>query len=124
MSNLFDHLQDRTFKTIGRFFGVDAVWEPSDASPTQEARILFKDPAQSEDVMKEQAINYMPVRPVMEWYEGDLPGLYESVNNRGQEEVVITIFGEDVTYSVLNAEPVHDGQTYKGYLQLKTIDYE
>lgn len=119
MSNLFDSHQARTFQTAGRFFGYDAAWTPGDGSPAQEARVLFKDPAERDDFMKEAAVEQYPINPEMEWYKGDLPGLYDRVDERHHEVVTISIAGVDVEYDVLSAAPAHDGRTYKGKLQIK-----
>lgn len=118
MANLFDSLQNRTFDTAGRVFGYDATWEPSDGSPAQAARVLFKDPADDEEILSAaylRALSYDNViYPVMEYRRGEFDGLYEAVADRNNYEEV-TIGG--VKYEVHKIEPVFDGKTYKAHLQ-------
>lgn len=118
MANLFDGLQNRVFDTAGRVFGYDAVWTPSGGGPAQTARVLFKDPSDSEEILdaaEVRALVYNNVlQPVMEYRAGQFDGLYEAVSDRGNYEEV-TINGG--AYQVHKVEPVFDGRTYKAHLQ-------
>lgn len=113
MANHFDHHQSRVFQTAGRFFGVDAAWNPSAGGDAIEGRVLFNDPTDKEDI---PALgHYERENPKMEWEKGELEGLFEAAQNLNNQEVV-TINGID--YQVLQPRKKSDGKTYEANLQV------
>ena len=79
------------------------------------ARCLFKDPNLSDKLLP-LGPEYKPLSPEIEYKEGDLPGLYESLAEGGDEEV--TINGV-LSYYVRTLDKLYDGKTYRAKLELK-----
>lgn len=110
MSSRFDRLQKRVFDKAKDTFGYDASYTSADQTVTWEGLVLFADPTRAYELagMEVSANRY-----VMEYREGDLPGLKERVDERGSLECV-TVDGNK--FSITSVDQHHDGETYRAYL--------
>lgn len=116
----FDKLQDAAFDTVLNTMGYEAAWTPSPlSSPTQNAKVLFKDPTQMHrlngpygDQMK---VEYDPFSYIIEYKKGDFIELISNVRN-GLEEIVSI---DAVEYYVSKVEAKWDGKTFIATLGLK-----
>lgn len=104
MQNLFDGIQSTAFDIVTNTMGYDAVWMPSDNSPSQTARILFKNPTESTRL---QNVEYDPLLNTMEYKQGDFNGLKESVDQKNNEELEIN----GIRFRVLQITAKYDGKT-------------
>jgi hypothetical protein len=110
--NLFDGLQAATFDTVTAIMGYSAVWQPSDGTPAQTARVLFKNPTEHQKIGDQE---YDPYRYTMEYKMGVFPGLKQSVDANHTEEVTIGGTG----YYVRQVHARFDGKTMTATLELK-----
>jgi len=83
--------------------GYDCLWGEL------SAKVLLDKPTESEEMNK---IEFHPRMISMEYKQGDLPGLFESVREHGSE--TLTVNG--TSYVVRNVEAFFDGETYKADL--------
>jgi len=107
--NLFDDIQRSAQSVITEAFGYVAVWQPSKGGGPYSARVLLAQPTRKENVNDE---DYTALRPKVEYFENDLPGLLESVNANNIESV--TINGD--IYIGYTGERKYDGKTIIIYL--------
>ncbi|MBL7718955.1 MAG: hypothetical protein JNL72_08975 [Flavipsychrobacter sp.] len=110
--NLFDGLQAATFDTVTAIMGYTAVWQPSDGSSMQTARVLFKNPTEGEKIGDQE---YDPYRYTMEYKEGVFGGLKPSVDANNVEEITIGA----VSYYVRKVDGKFDGKTMIAALEVK-----
>lgn len=115
MGNLFNNLQSKLFDTVETVFGDDVTWEPSTSGGPYTCRCLFKDPNESKKFVAVAGQEYQPMQPVMEYRDGDLPGLYTAVREGANETVVIN---GGATYYVKEVNKAWDGKTYQAKLEL------
>lgn len=104
MSNLFDSLQNKTYSIVANTMGNDCTWG------AHVARVLFNDPSKKYQLA---GIDFEPAGWSMEYQEGDLPGLYESVNSGDIEQVTI----EGNSYAVRSVRKEFDGKSYTAQLE-------
>lgn len=109
--NLFDGLQAATFDIVTATMGYTAVWQPSDGSPAQTARVLFKNPTESAKIGDQE---YDPYRS-MEYKTGVFTALKSSVDANNTEEVTISGTG----YYVRKVDGRFDGKTMIATLEVK-----
>lgn len=108
---LFDRYQNAMLTTVRTLYGDDATWLPSAGGAAVTGKVLFNTPTEAEQT----AIgDYTRVDFAMEYHEGQLPGLFESVRSGGRERV--TIKGQ--TFMVQAITLHHDGKTFNAHLQL------
>jgi len=110
--NLFDGLQAAAFDTVTAIMGYSAVWQPSDGSSAQTARVLFKNPTEQQKLADQE---YDPYRYTMEYKMGVFPGLKQSVDANGTEEVTIN----GASYYVRQVHARYDGKTMTATLEVK-----
>lgn len=91
--------------------GYDATWTPAAGGGEQTARVLFNKPTGKEKI---DEWNFDPRQFLMEYKEGDFPGLFESVRNNEDEFVTIN----SVVYAVRDVRAFFDGKIYKALLTL------
>lgn len=84
--------------------GYECVWE------AESAKVHFRNPSETEKLADAE---YKPQRWIMEFYDTELPGLYEASISDDLPE--ITIAGD--AYIVKSAEKLADGHTVKAYLE-------
>lgn len=111
MSNIFDRMAQHAFEATGRVFGYDAQWVPANGSEIQAARVLFREPTNKE-VMGEVA--YSPLNYMMEYHSSVFPGLFESVETRNEEHVIVN----GKSYIVRDVRKKHDGHTLIAVLEI------
>jgi hypothetical protein len=104
MKNLFDGLQATAHVVVTTNMGYDASWTPSIGGPTQTGRVLFNKPTQKADITDEE---YSAITTKMEYLEPGFPGLAESVNNNGNEVVII----DGIAYNCYKVDQKYDGKT-------------
>lgn len=93
--NLFDGLQRQAFSIVTNTMGYDAIWTPSDESPQQTARVLFKE----NSVKGRYDVNYPknemdhrdydPEVIRIEYHLGSFTGLKEAVDQKQDEKITI-----------------------------------
>lgn len=108
--NPFDALQKNMVDVVKATFGYNASWLPSAGDPGAPAltdRILFKEPSAKQDEL-ERAV-FHDIDYYMEYFEGDFPGLNESVREGNEETVTIMA----VQYFIRQIKKSYDGKTYK-----------
>ncbi|MDI3319986.1 head-tail joining protein [Pinibacter soli] len=108
--NLFDGLQRAAQNVVTNAMGYDALWTPSTGGETLTARVLFNKPTQKENVSDD---DYLAIRPRMEYFSGDFPGLLDSVRDNNNEMVIIS----DISYVAFRGEMKFDGKTIIIYLE-------
>ena len=108
--NLFDGLQRAAQTVVVITMGYDATWAPLAGGETYAAKVLLNKPTQKEDIAD---IDYLAIRPHMEYFEGEFPGLLESVRSNNNETVII----EGVSYITFKGEKKFDGKTISIYLE-------
>ena len=109
--NLFDNIQTAMFDTVGKFYGYDVTWTPSDGGDELAGRVLLKEPT------KEYDLNGVPVTPfhrILEWRHGVLPGLFEAIRAKKPEEVTV----EGNVSFCRGVEADYDGKTYRAQVEL------
>lgn len=121
MPNIFDTLEASLHKTTTRTFGYTATWLPSVLAEVPGAVpytkvVHLKDPNKYGDRKELEKIDFAAKNPVMEYFEGDFPGLEFAANDGGDERVTIDRAGILTVYSVLNVNAIHDGFTYLAVL--------
>ena len=107
--NLFDGVQSAAQAVVTNTMGYDASWTPSGGGGPYTARVLFNKPTQKEDIDDD---NYLAIRPRIEFFEGQFPGLLESVRRNNNESVVVNA----ITYVAYKGEKKFDGKTIVIYL--------
>lgn len=110
--NRFDQLQEKAQRVVTRTMGYSAIWIPLVGGPAFTAEVLFNQPTQKEDVSDE---HYIIQRPRMEYFEGDFPGLFESVEDKNNE--VVTVNNQQ--FIAFLAEKKYDGKTIILHLEPK-----
>ncbi len=114
--NPFDGMSKRVFGAVEATMGYDGSWSPSDLSPIQETRVLFGKPTK-EDKLGDYGDSFTPLTSFMEWYEGSFVGLHESVDDSGEEYVIID--GE--SYYVVYVEAKYDGKNYRAQIEKRPL---
>lgn len=121
MSNEFDDLEASLHHDIAETFGYEASWLPASGEPAQVETVLFQDPEGRGGTTETQYLNYEDQAPIMEYYMGQFPGLFESVQQfNNVERIEITKQGTVFQYQVTRVSPVIDGDTFKAKLVLIT----
>lgn len=112
--SFFDNIQETAFDIVTDTFGYAATWLPSDGSPEQSAKVLYKDATEKHDLSN---ADYNIERYVMEYKEGDFKGLKNAVT-RGENESVQIKIKEDVTLMFLVRRIItkYDGKTITAML--------
>lgn len=110
--NLFDGLGNSVFSVVTATMGYTAVWQPSDGSPLQTSRVLFKNPTEHQKLADQE---YDPYRYIMEFKRGVFEGLKQSVDANKVEEVTIGA----ANYYVRQVNGKYDGGTMVATLELK-----
>lgn len=117
----FDNLARIAFRTTSNLIGYEAQWVPF-SFPEQSYLVKgvhFKDP-NAEGYEKEMdKVDYRERQPFMQYYEGDFPGLLESVTSSRNEERVEIKFptGEVRTFEIVDVNRIFDGRTYRAMLR-------
>jgi hypothetical protein len=106
--NLFDSLQESAFSIVTNTMGYTASWQLS-IGEAKLARVLFKDATETAKILDQV---YSPKNCMIEYKQGDFPGLKEAADS-GSEEM-ITING--LQYGVLEVNSEFDGKTLLAYL--------
>lgn len=112
MSSPFDGLQQLCYNTATTVFGFIATWAPSAGGVTRTANVLKREPTSEVDLV---GFNYTPQIYIMEYKDGDFPGLKTSCNTGGNEAVTI----DGVIYDVKKVDAIWDGKTLKAILEKK-----
>lgn len=119
----FDDLALIVFRTTAEVFGYEASWVPFlfPDSIYSVKNVHFKDPNAEGSEKEIDRIDYKEKEPFMQYYEGDFPGLLESVtSSRNEEEVTIKMASGTVrTFEVVDVNRIFDGRTYKAILREK-----
>lgn len=110
MANPFDALQLALHQATTAAFGYDASWVPSTGGGALTARVHFREPTEAE---KLGAVAYTPSDYFMEWYVGDLTGLFEATRGKKVERVTIN----EIVYVIRYVRKMHDGKTYSAHLE-------
>lgn len=109
MGSAFDTMQAAMFKTVQTQFGYDTTWQPLAGGAPYAAKVLFLTPT---DIQKLMNVDYMPENWQMEYFEGDLPGLKQSVDTGAVEVVII----DGTAYDVRQVLTDYDGKNFKALL--------
>lgn len=108
--NPFDALQKNMVDVVKATFGYNGSWLPSAGDPGDDpltARVLFKEPSANKDELDK--VMYHDIDYFMEYFEGDFPGLNESVRAGADETVIIM----STSYFIRQIKKSYDGKTYK-----------
>lgn len=117
MPNIFSSfLEAEVFRITTDTMGFDAVWLPSLVPDTEHtARVHFQDPNKIGDKYEVKTVDFRALQPFMEYFEGDFPGLCETVEEAGgTTHEIVSI--EGVEYSVASVAKKWDGRTYRAVL--------
>lgn len=114
--NTFNKLQQSTFHTVTRIFGETATWKPADGGNAQTANVLFKNPSEAYKIGEGvfEIDEYM-----IEFKEGDFPGLKLSVNAGNLEEVEVHFKDTSVAFYIRKCTAKFDGKTITATLNIK-----
>lgn len=112
--NFFEDFQVTAFDIVNHTFGYTATWTPSEGGDEQTAIVLYSDATDKHGFSN---VDYNIERYVMEYKDGDLPGLKDAVT-RGFDESVQIHVKDDVTLQCLvrRIETKYDGKTIKAIL--------
>lgn len=110
--NIFDGLEESTFNIVANTMGYQAVWSPSDGGVLLSAIVLYKNPSETARVLE---VEYNPKRAMMEYFETDLPGLFEAVADKSNDETVVI---NGIEYGVNQVLSKFDGKSYTAHLQV------
>lgn len=114
MSN-FDNIRKTSIDKVQWLYGDTAVWEPTGSEGvTHTCKVLFNRPTTPEQLAM---VEFNPTCYMMEYREGDLPGLKESVDENSQEFVIIN----EVEYVVRRVDSKWDGYLFVAILDLKRV---
>lgn len=112
--NIFDALGKTVFDIMKPNFGCPATWIPSKNGPQVNATVLYSNPTEKLDISEQ---DYTLERFKMEYYEADLPGLFEGVQEARHERVTIEVSrGVFLDFVVKRCEKKGDGKTVIAYL--------
>lgn len=110
----FDSIQTTAAGIVSGMFGVPATWQPSDNSPMQSAVILYKDATEKH---KLSDVDFEIERYVMEYRNTEFIGLKKSMDEGGDEQVIIEVSKNIfLTFLVRRIETKFDGKTIIAYL--------
>jgi hypothetical protein len=109
--SLFDQFQRTTFDTVLRVMGVPCVWAPNGGGATINTTVLLNEPTDKEKVGFVDG--YEDVDSSIEFREGQLDGLHESVKSGAYEYVLV----HGQRYYVHQVVRRYDGKTLIAYLQ-------
>jgi hypothetical protein len=84
--NLFDDLQQKAQSIVEHTMGYDATWVPSAGGSAITGRVLLNKPTQKESIGE---IDYEALRPRIEFFDGQFPGLLDSVKANNTETVTV-----------------------------------
>lgn len=94
-------------------FGYPATWIKADASEINK-QVLYKQPTDKYDF---GTTDYSLERHVLEYYETDFPGLFESVQEANNEKIKIEKSeGVFVNFIIKRCEKLADGKMIKAFL--------
>jgi hypothetical protein len=109
--NIFDGIQKAAQAVVTNTMGYDATWVPLAGGDAFTGRVLFNEPTNPEEVA---IADFEAMRPRVEFFEGDFPGLFESARKNKLE--VIEINGRSFV-TMANGSKKFDGKTIMIYLQ-------
>lgn len=109
--SFFDAIQRRCFSTVQTVFGDTAVWIASNGGQTHTAKVLYNSPNDPITIGNQDKFSYRPYNYSIEYYEGELPGLMESVKNNNIETV--TVNGKQL--AIREVFTKNDGKTIVAY---------
>jgi hypothetical protein len=109
----FDDMQNTVFETVKEVFGPEVSWTSIDQLASYTGKILFKNPTEE---LQTAGVFYDPQTWMMEYKEGDFPGLKERVDARGTPEIVVI---DGANFVVKSIDTVFDGKTFRAHLQPK-----
>lgn len=116
MGSPFDILKKKTYGIVRGVMGVAASWLPNGAvvgTAPFTATVLFSNPTET---FQRYGGVYDADAAMMEYFVDSFLGLRESVENRGNAEIVV-VDGRE--YMVRTVTKKHDGDTYLASIQLK-----
>ena len=102
--NLFDSLQAQAYGVVSNTMGYDAVWQPLAGGDPITGRVLLNKPTQKQNITDEE---YDAISPKMEYYDGQFPGLLQSIRDNNSEPLTIN----GVLFYTLRAELKFDGKS-------------
>lgn len=105
MSNIFDIAKGTAYRTTAKIMGYNVEWYDNQNEQLFTSRVHFKYPTVSEELHE---IDYKPTEPMMEYLEGQLPGLKAAVDSGRSEQVNIDGKGE---FYVRSVNRKYDGET-------------
>lgn len=95
-------------------FGYPATWSPLDNSPAISATVLYKAPSAKFDFGD---TDFSLEKHVLEFYQNDFPGLFESVGDASNEKISVEVTeGDFQLFLIKRCEKKTDGFTIKAYL--------
>lgn len=118
MPNEFDDFEASLHYEVAETFGYSASWLPASGGPAQVITVCFQDPNGRGGITETQYLNYEDEEPVIEYYQGQFPGLAESVNGSNQVEVLEVTKGQRIIrFHVTRCKKVIDGDTFHAKLR-------
>lgn len=112
MDNIFDNIQATAFNVVAQTMGTFAKWKPAGLAELT-AQVLYKDATAKFDIAD---VELRDQRHIMEYREGDFPGLYEAIRSGELQTVTITLKGNAVAFYCQRPEKKFDGKTIITYL--------
>ena len=109
--NLFDAIQKAAFATSLTVFGDTALWIASNTQQSHTAKVLFNSPNDPITIGSQDKFTYRPFNYSIEYYQGQFPGLMESVKNGTIETVTIN----GISIAIREVFTKFDGKTIVAY---------
>lgn len=106
---MFDAIQHSAFKVCQSVFGYPATWTPFGGGATQNSQVIMKDPTKDRAFSDiEFALGDM----VLEYYDTEMVGLKDSIDQGNFEAIVVTKpTGEVLNCGVKQVLRKFDGKT-------------
>ncbi|UAY56261.1 head-tail joining protein [Arachidicoccus terrestris] len=115
--NLFDSIQDTAFDVVTTTFGVLAKWIPKGGGEEKTAKVLYKDPTESQQIGN---TDYDAPGYTMEYKKGDFEGLKERADDGILDTVSIEQRdGSFISFLIQNVKLKYDGRTMVAILHMK-----
>lgn len=108
----FDTMQNNLFMQVTTLYGFDASWTPSTGGPTQNGKVLLKEPTDKDRI---NGVEYAPFVRFVEYPAGTFNGLLEISRDSSTLETII-VDGRAMYVKEVTAH--YDGRTLKATCEL------
>lgn len=111
----FDNIQKTVFQIASNVFGDNCFWLPLSGGAELNASVLYQEPSSKRSIDRN---DYEIEDYSIEYNISDLPGLYDSVLRRNNEQIrIVKKDGTEIKFWVDHAKKIFDGRTIKAFLK-------